>query len=49
MAGAGVVQCSPTNGGLPLYFSDPAVVVYFLAWLVVPMVVGYKLFDDADL
>ncbi|WP_122090791.1 ABC transporter permease [Halalkalicoccus subterraneus] len=34
---------------LPAYFSDPVVAVVFLAWLVVPPVLGYLAFRDADL
>lgn len=34
---------------LAWYFSDPAVAVVFLAWLVVPPVLGYLTFRDADL
>jgi ABC-2 type transport system permease protein len=49
MSQAGAVACTPENGGLPFYFSDPAVVVYFLLWLVVPLVVGYYLFEGTDL
>ena len=49
MSPAGGIACTPENGGLPFYFSDPAVAVYFLLWLVVPLVVGFYLFDGADL
>jgi hypothetical protein len=41
--------CLTETASLPFYFSDPAVVVYFLLWLVVPLVVGYRLFDGTDL
>lgn len=34
---------------LPAYFSNPVVAVVFLAWLVVPPVLGYLAFRDADL
>lgn len=34
---------------LPTYFSDPAVVVLFLVWLVVPPVLGYLAFREDDL
>lgn len=34
---------------LPAYFSDPVVAVVFLAWLVVPPILGYLSFRDADL
>lgn len=34
---------------LPAYFSNPVVAVVFLAWLVVPPVLGYLVFRDADL
>lgn len=34
---------------LPAYFSNPVVAAVFLAWLVVPPVLGYLVFRDADL
>jgi ABC-2 type transport system permease protein len=34
---------------LPAYFSDPVVALVFLAWLVVPAVLGYLVFREADL
>ncbi|MFC6905413.1 ABC transporter permease [Halalkalicoccus tibetensis] len=34
---------------LAWYFSDPVVALLFLAWLVVPPVLGYLIFRDADL
>ena len=34
---------------LPAYFSNPAVVVLFLVWLVVPPVLGYLAFREDDL
>lgn len=34
---------------LPAYFSNPVVAVVFLGWLVVPPVLGYLVFRDADL
>lgn len=34
---------------LPGYFSNPVVAVVFLAWLVVPPILGYLVFRDADL
>ncbi len=34
---------------LPVYFSDPVVIALFLAWLVVPPVVGLLVFEDVDL
>jgi ABC-2 type transport system permease protein len=34
---------------LSWYFADPAVAVVFLAWLVVPPVLGYLVFREADL
>lgn len=49
MSGAGAITCNPVGGGLPVYFSDAAVLGYFLLWLVVPLVLGYRLFDAADL
>lgn len=36
-------------GALPLQYSDPAVVVYMLLWLVVPLGLGYYLFSVRDL
>lgn len=41
--------CVAESGGVPFYFSDPAVLVYLLVWLVVPVVVGVYLFDRTDL
>lgn len=50
MSQAGGFACNPVNGGgVPIQFSNAAVAVYLLLWLVVPLVVGYRLFDDADL
>ncbi|MFB6172007.1 MAG: ABC transporter permease subunit [Haloarculaceae archaeon] len=37
------------TNGVPWYFSDPMVVVYLLLWLVVPLVLGYLLFERSDL
>ncbi|PSQ45323.1 ABC transporter permease [Halobacteriales archaeon SW_6_65_15] len=34
---------------LPVFLSDPFVVAYLLAWLFVPVAVGYRIFDSADL
>lgn len=34
---------------VPWYLSDPMVVVYILVWLVVPLALGYVLFQRADL
>lgn len=34
---------------VPWYFSDPMVVLYILIWLVIPLAVGYVLFQRADL
>lgn len=34
---------------LPAYFSNPAVVVLFLVWLVLPPAIGYRLFREEDL
>lgn len=36
-------------GSLPPYLSDPALVVYLLLWLVVPLVAGYYAFERTDL
>lgn len=35
--------------GVPVYLSDPAVVVVLALWLVVPPVLGYLVFDAVDL
>lgn len=42
------VVCQPT-GGLPVYFSDPAVVVYMLLWIGVAAAISYYTFNLADL
>jgi ABC-2 type transport system permease protein len=49
MSQAGGFSCQATGAGMPFYYSDPAVAVYFLVWLVVPVYLGYRLFNDADL
>lgn len=36
-------------GALPVQYSDPAVVVYLLLWLVGPVALGYWYFTDRDL
>jgi len=46
--GAGI-SCQSTGAGVPFYFSNVAVLVYFLLWIVVPVALGYRLFDGADL
>jgi len=38
-----------SQGGVPFYLTDAAVLVYMLLWLVVPGVVGYLLFERSDL
>lgn len=37
------------DGSVPLYLSDPAVLVYLLLWVVVPPALGYLTFQRADL
>lgn len=37
------------QGSLPVYLSDPAVLVYLLVWLVVPPALGYYVFERTDL
>lgn len=37
------------DGSVPFYLSDPAVLVYFLLWVVVPPALGYLAFQRADL
>ena len=43
------VYSDALGGTLPIYLSDPAVAVYFLAWLVAVPALGYLAFRDADL
>ena len=38
-----------SQGGVPFYLTDAAVVAYLLLWLVVPGLLGYVLFERADL
>lgn len=40
---------STLGDSLPLYLSNAFVIVYLLAWLFVPVAVGYLVFRDADL
>lgn len=49
MGGAGGFTCQPGAGGVPIYFSDAAVLLYMLLWLAVPLLIGYRLFGTADL
>ncbi len=37
------------GNSLPIYFSDPFVLVYLLFWLFVPVAIGYSVFQRADL
>ncbi|MFB6184265.1 MAG: ABC transporter permease subunit [Haloarculaceae archaeon] len=37
------------QNSLPVYLGDPAAAVVLVAWIVVPLVVGYYLFEHADL
>lgn len=36
-------------GSLPAYYSDPAVALLLVAWIVVPPLLGYLVFKEADL
>ncbi|MFB6205988.1 MAG: ABC transporter permease subunit [Haloglomus sp.] len=38
-----------SQGGIPFYLTDAAVLVYLLLWLVVPLALGYLTFRSADL
>jgi ABC-2 type transport system permease protein len=42
-------QTLQQNGGLPLYLTDAALVVYLLLWVAVPVALGYWAFQGADL
>ena len=42
-------QALQQGGGLPFYLTDPALVVYLLLWIVVPVALGYWAFERADL
>lgn len=37
------------GGSVPVYLSDPAVLLYLLVWVIVPPALGYIVFDRADL
>ena len=45
----GITQTLEQGGGLPVYLTDPALVVYLLLWVVVPVALGYWAFERADL
>ncbi len=45
----GTVACQNPTGDLPLYFSDPAMGLVLVFWLVVPLVYGYYVFERRDL
>jgi ABC-2 type transport system permease protein len=49
LQGQFVRQTLEGNGGLPLYLSDAALVVYLLLWVAVPVALGYLAFRSADL
>jgi ABC-2 type transport system permease protein len=42
-------QTLEQGSGLPVYLTDPALVVYLLLWIVVPVALGYWAFERADL
>lgn len=42
-------QLLQQNGGLPVYLTDGALVVYLLLWVAVPLALGYWAFEAADL
>jgi ABC-2 type transport system permease protein len=42
-------QTLEQGSGLPIYLTDPALVVYLLLWVVVPVALGYWAFERADL
>lgn len=37
------------EGAVPVYLSDPAVLLYFLVWVIVPPAIGYYVFQQTDL
>ena len=42
-------MCEELGGSLPPYLSDPVVVLILAAWVVVPPLLGYAVFREADL
>ncbi|QIO21080.1 ABC transporter permease [Haloarcula sp. JP-L23] len=44
-----IITCAPGSGSLPFYYSDPAVVVFMLAWIGIAASVSYYTFNLADL
>ena len=42
-------QFAPGQGGVPVYLSGWAMMLVFLAWIVVPTLVGYYVFEKRDL
>jgi ABC-2 type transport system permease protein len=42
-------QALQQGDGLPVYLTDPALVIYLLLWIVVPVALGYWAFERADL
>jgi ABC-2 type transport system permease protein len=42
-------QTLEQGSGLPVYLTDPALVIYLLLWIVVPVALGYWAFERADL
>ncbi|MDS0297212.1 ABC transporter permease [Halogeometricum sp. S1BR25-6] len=42
-------QFAPAQGGVPVYLSGGVMLLIFLAWVVVPTVVGYYVFRERDL
>jgi ABC-2 type transport system permease protein len=42
-------QALQQGDGLPVYLTDPALVVYLLLWIAVPVALGYWAFERADL
>jgi ABC-2 type transport system permease protein len=41
--------CEIASAQVPFYLTDAAIVVYLLAWIAVPLVLGYRAFAAADL
>ena len=44
-----ILNCTPGSNPLPFFYSDPAVVVFMLAWIGVAATVSYYTFNLADL
>lgn len=45
----GLFGISCEVNALPIQFTDPAIVVYMLLWLAIPVAIGYWLFSNSDL